>query len=101
MSHVHSIGRSSVSRDRTGIVSLPVRFTCGGDEFIWATARRRTLGLAGMWFNSVSALTVSHTLPGDVRPVESSKYAGGGGKLSDDEVIILDCICCDEKRAKD
>lgn len=79
---------------------MVIKFTCGGDEFIWATARRKTLGLAGIWFSSVRALTVSPTLPGDVRPVESSKYAGGGGRLSDDEVIIFDCICCDEEKVR-
>lgn len=64
----------------------------GGDAgFICATERRKTLGLAGIWFSSVNALTVSPTLPGDVRPVWSSKYAGGGGRLSDDAFIIFDC----------
>lgn len=75
--------------------------TCGDDGCNWATARLRTLGLAGIWFNSVNAFTVSPTLPGDVRPAESSKYAGGGGKLSDDEFITFDCRCClkDRKRS--
>lgn len=43
-----------------------------------------------MWFDSVNAFTVSPTLPGDVRPVESSKYGGGGGRLSDDTFIAFD-----------
>lgn len=50
------------------------------------------LGLAGIWFNSVNAFTVSPTLPGEVRPVvESSKYAGGGGRLSDEAFITFVC----------
>lgn len=46
-----------------------------------------TPGLAGICRNSVNALTVSPTLPGDVRPDESNKYGGGGGRLSDDVFI--------------
>lgn len=63
--------------------------------FIWARtcARRITPGLAGICRNSVSAFTVSPTLPGDVRPDESNKYAGGGGKLSEDVFIKF---CCDK-----
>lgn len=55
---------------------------------------RNTFGLAGMCFESVSAFTVSPTFPGDVRPDESSKYAGGGGRHSDEAFIKFVFIVC-------
>lgn len=57
------------------------------------------LGLAGVWFSSVSAFTVSATfIPADgfweaACPLGSNKKAGGGGKFSKlpmEDVLVIE-----------